>query len=91
MADSLYRNGCQVLIRQEIEDQFFIAMEATEKIETIFDSIKRLIGEGDKDVARLAALGSGIADEIHNSLDYMRERAKKAGVIGELIEEARHD
>lgn len=83
-----YRNGFEIVTRAGIDDFSGVAMEAADNLRTILATIKRLAPD-DQEITGLSAQGHTIADMLHNDIDVIRERAKKAGVHGELVDEAR--
>jgi len=86
MADLILRNGFDVVTRSNVVDDLELAMGELDPIRPMMRAIERL-AEHDGTVAEIAKHVRGIIDGVHNDLDVLRERAEKAGVIGEMVAE----
>lgn len=82
--DTIIRNGFPCVTRANVTDHGHLMMEHAENMRSLFQAIERL-GEADKAISGLAALGKSFADMAHNDADVIREQAEKAGVVGELV------
>jgi len=86
MTDTMLRNGFDVVTRFDVVGDLELAMSALDPIRPMMRAVERLASD-DETVAEIAKHVRGIIDIVHNDIDVLRERAQKAGVIGELVTE----
>lgn len=83
------RNGFTCVTRMEVVNELVQFYYETKKLITLFEVISRLSrhpqSSPDDQVLELVAMGVEIADSLVNEADALRERAEKAGLIGELV------
>lgn len=80
MKQKLLINGFEPVTAEDIDDAVTIAYPQAEAIGAIFRSIGRL--SEDRDVKILCQCGALQADTIAGDIDFLRERAVKAGLVG---------
>jgi hypothetical protein len=74
-------NGHHPVTASDVENALEIAHSQIETMAALFRSIAKTIK--DRDLVILCKHGSCQAEEVANDLDELRERAEKAGVVGE--------
>jgi hypothetical protein len=87
--ERIIRNGCEPVTRQDIEGTTDIMYEQTEALTALFRAIERLTL--DNNIKKLSKHGRLQVNIQADYIDEMHERARKAGVIGELVDEVDGD
>jgi hypothetical protein len=87
--EKILRNGFEPVTRTNIECNAHITYEQASAMGAIFQAIERLTSDGT--IKQLCKHGALQADLQANDIDAMLERAMKAGVIGELVDEVAGD
>jgi hypothetical protein len=86
---SIIRNGFEAVTWQDVESIAVIACEQADAMGGTFRAIQRLTV--DETIKKLCEHGALQADLQGNDIDCLRERAVKAGVVGDLKDEIAMD
>jgi len=85
-SDDIIRNGFSAVTRCEVVNDLELSMSEICPVKTSLEAIERLAAN-DEAICGLARHARSMIDIVHNDLDVLRERAEKAGVVGELLPE----